>query len=154
MAGIRLQQGEEVRVDVTAPLTRLMLPVCELLLITGLCWMGIGFLDKSALDPNNDPTMRNGVVLLWAVLSCWRFALPVVRARKERIIVTNQRIILRAPGLMGAKESIPFHAVRYIGRIRKNISLAVAGYSRPILLPNVAKAKYVVNEIEQHIGYR
>ncbi|CAM3945038.1 hypothetical protein [Corynebacterium belfantii] len=153
MAGIRLQQGEEVRVDVTTPLTSLVLPVCELLLITGLCWMGIGFLDSLAVDDNSDPTMRNGVVFLWAALICWRFVLPVVRARKERVIVTDRRLILRAPGLMGAKESIPFHAVRHVSRKRKNIFLAVAGYSRPIHLPNVAKAKYVVNEIEQHIGW-
>lgn len=89
------------------------------------------------------------MVGLWAALALWRFALPVLRARKERVIVTDQRVILRAQGIMGASESIPLRAVRHVGRKRKNISLAVSGYQRPIMLANVAKAKHVVASIEE-----
>ncbi|ADL09980.1 hypothetical protein [Corynebacterium pseudotuberculosis] len=146
MARVRVLPDEIVRVDVTRSLVSLIYPVCELLLITGVCWMLIGYLDR---DPQDSVQLRNAVVGLWAALALWRFALPVLRARKERVIVTDQRVILRAQGIMGASESIPLRAVRHVGRKRKNISLAVSGYQRPIMLINVAKAKHVVASIEE-----
>ncbi|WIM72959.1 hypothetical protein QP028_04160 [Corynebacterium suedekumii] len=83
-----------MRADLTAPLHTLTFPVLELILITGLCWMGIGWLDQPGQVI--DIQLRNGVVLLWALLVLWRFVLPLLRARRRRFMLTDRRIIVRA----------------------------------------------------------
>src|SRR5699024_2029148 len=67
-------QGEVVRADLTSPMRTLTFPVLELTLVTGLSWMLIGWLDQPGMG--TDPQLRNAVVLIWAALAFWRFALP------------------------------------------------------------------------------
>lgn len=56
MARVRVLPDEIVRVDVTRSFVSLVYPVCELLLITGVCWMLIGYLDR---DPQDSIQLRN-----------------------------------------------------------------------------------------------
>ena len=139
-------RGEVVRADFSAPARTLFFPFLELLLITALCWMAVGFMDQpgSVWDVN----LRNGLVGLWAVLSFWRFGLPVIRARRRRFIVTNQRVIARAGSLRPRVDSIPFHQIHSVRRRRGGISIAVYGYDRPVFFENVPRAR----RVEQLIG--
>lgn len=141
MGMMQLGTGEVVRADLTAPAHTLFFPFLELLLITALCWMAIGFMDQpgSMWDVN----LRNGVVGLWAVLSFWRFGLPVIRARRRRFIVTNQRVIARAGSLRSRVDSIPLQQIHSVWRRRRGISIAIQGYDRPLFFPNVPRAKRV-----------
>lgn len=143
---MRLERGEIVRADLTAPASTLFFPFLELILITALCWMGIGYMDQpgSTWDVN----LRNALVGVWVALALWRFVLPVLRGRRQRFMVTDRRILARA-GRLGARvDSIPLRQVHSVRRYRRGISLALYGHDRPLYFENVPKAK----RIERMIG--
>lgn len=133
---MKMGRGEVVRVDMTAPYRALLFPFLELILITGLAWMAIGWADSYGLDVN----LRNGIVGLWAVLSLWRFGLPLYRTRRRRFIVTNLRVIAREGSHV---DSIPLRDIRGARRRRGGISLAIHGYEHPMYFPSIPKAKRV-----------
>lgn len=152
MAGFRLERGENVRVDLTSSLSSLTFPVLELILITGLSWMGIGYLDRPDVIAAVPLELRNAVVVIWLALITWRFLLPVLRSRRRRFMVTDRRVMVRA-GRFGARvDSIPLQQIRGINRRRNRISLALAGYERPLFFKDVPRAKKVVTAVERQLG--
>ena len=152
--GLSIKPDEQVLVDMIAPNSNLVFPFLEVVLLTGLAWMGIGWLD----NPHNlaqlntellDPALlHNSVVAVWMLLVVWRFVLPLLRNRKQRFIVTNQRIVARPAKLTAKVDSIPLHQVLDVARRRKGISLAVRGFSYPLYFGGVPKSKKVVGEIK------
>ena len=152
--GLSIKPDEQVLVDMTAPNSNLVFPFLEVVLLTGLAWMGIGWLD----NPHNLPQLNTGlfdpallhnaVVAVWMLLVVWRFVLPLLRNRKQRFIVTNQRIVARPAKLTAKVDSIPLHQVLDVARRRKGISLAVRGFSYPLYFGGVPKSKKVVSEIK------
>lgn len=139
MGIMSMGQGEVARVDVTAPFRALTFPLLELVLVTGVSWIGIGWLDARATDP----VLRNALVLLWAVLVVWRFVLPVVRTRRKRFVVTNRRVIARAEGLRAATDSIPLMDIVGVRRRRGGISLAIRGYDQALYFPDLPRTKKI-----------
>ena len=138
-----------MRADLTSPLRTLTFPALELLLVTGLSWMLIGWLDQpgSAVDPQ----LRNAVVLVWAALAVWRFVWPLLKSRRRRFVVTDQRLVVRA-GEFGARtDSIPFRDIRSVQRRRSGIFLAIAGHERPLYFPDVPRVKKVTAMIEESL---
>lgn len=53
-------QGEVVRADLTSPMRTLTFPVLELILVTGLSWMLIGWLDQPGMG--TDPQLRLSLI--------------------------------------------------------------------------------------------
>ena len=151
--GLAIAPNENVLVDMTAPLTALVFPFLEVVLLTGVAWMGIGWLD----NPYNLPEpatgvfepvlLHNSVVTVWLLLVVWRFVLPLLRSRKQRFIVTDQRIVARPANLTAKVDSIPLGQVLDVARRRKGISLAVRGFSYPLYFGGVPKSKKVVGAI-------
>ncbi|QPK78704.1 hypothetical protein G7Y31_09155 [Corynebacterium lizhenjunii] len=139
---LTMRPGEHPVVNVTAPFRSLVFPALELMLITGLCWMAIGWLDAQW----GEVQVRNAVVVLWAGLGLWRGVLPVFRARRRRFMVTNTRVIARNGKQV---DSIPLHDIAGVRRRRGGISLAIRGYERPLYYPEVPKAKKIERTIEQ-----
>src|SRR5690625_323081 len=90
MSIVKMGRGEVKHVDVTAPYRALLWPVLELILITGICWIAIGWLDVQVNNQGLDVALRNAVVALWAGLSLWRFVLPVTRLRRKRFIIRSE----------------------------------------------------------------
>ncbi|MDO4928892.1 MAG: hypothetical protein Q3976_07525 [Corynebacterium sp.] len=133
--------------DITSSLFEMIYPALESIIITGLCWMAIGYVDAH-VSLVNPAIMHNTLVVLWIILLLLRCVVPIIRQRNRRIMVTNQRVILRTATFRGTWESIPLDAVRDIARRRKGIFLAVAGHDRSIYLPKVPKAKKVVAVLE------
>lgn len=151
--GLAIKPDEQVLVDMTAPTSALVFPFLEVILLTGVAWMGIGWLDNPYNLPEVatgvfDPVLlRNSVVTVWLVLVVWRFVLPLLRSRKQRFIVTNQRIVARPAKLTAKVDSIPLGQVLDVARRRKGISLAVRGFSYPLYFGGVPKSKKVVGAI-------
>lgn len=152
MGMFRPGDGEVVRADVTAPLRTLTFPVLELILITGVSWILIGWLDRP--DMVVDVQLRNGVVLIWFLLAVWRFVLPLIRARRRRFIVTDRRIVVRDGAFRSRVDSIPLRDVRGVSRRRRGISLAISGFARPLYFPDVPKTKKVAGLIETSLPPR
>lgn len=146
MGSIRPGPGEVVRADLTAPLRTLTIPTLELILITGVCWMGVGWLDQPGHAFGVD--LRNGVVGVWALLVLWRFVVPLLRARRRRFLVTDRRIIVRDGTFRSRVDSIPLQDVRGVQRRRNGISLAILGFDRPLFFPDVPRTKKVASLIE------
>ncbi|WP_394286805.1 hypothetical protein, partial [Corynebacterium kefirresidentii] len=105
MGLMKMGQGEIKRADVSAPFRALIFPFLELVLITGLLWIAIGWCDVQAVDP----MLRNGLVAVWALLGIWRFLIPLYKARRKRFIVTNRRVIAREGRNI---DSIPLQDIR------------------------------------------
>lgn len=157
MSVMRMAPGEHKLADVTAPMRALTLPVLELIIITGLAWMGIGWMDAHGIPSIADtplgeyPTTRNGLVGLWAVGVAWRFILPVMRHRRKRFILTNQRIIARPGNLGGRPDNIWLGDVLGVRRRRGGISLAIRGYEQGVFMPDVAKNKQIEKLIHSQL---
>lgn len=140
---------EELRYDLTAPLTTLTFPVVESLLATALCWMAIGYVDREW-----NPQLHNLIVAVWALILVWRLVLPLVRRRRQRFALTTERIIVRGQGLRTREDSIPLHQVVGATKRRKGLYVDVAGMSRPLVFDGVPRAKKVTAEINQLVGRR
>ena len=137
---MKMGQGEVKRADVSAPFRALIFPFLELILITGLLWIAIGWCDVQAVDP----MLRNGLVAVWALLGIWRFLIPLYKARRKRFIVTNRRVIAREGRSI---DSIPLQDIRGARKRRGGVSLAIHGWDRAMYFPNVAKPKRVAEII-------
>ncbi|MDY5785252.1 MULTISPECIES: PH domain-containing protein [unclassified Corynebacterium] len=134
---MKLSEGEVVLADTCGPLTGLIFPLLELIVVTGLCWMAIGWMDVNGIDA----IFRNAVVGLWALLALLRFVMPVARSRRRRFTVTNRRVIAR--GGAGRADSIPLQQIHSARTARGGVSLAVYGFERPLHYADVGKAKKV-----------
>lgn len=157
MGALRRGKNEVTYVDVTAPFRSLTFPFLELIIVTGVCWMGIGWLDVNELPGQaaaflTDRQARDGLLGLWAILVVWRFVLPLLRARRKRFVVTNQRVIARAGRLGARTDSIPFHDIVGVRRRRGGISLAIRGYDRPLYFPELPKTKAVERAIDEQLA--
>ncbi|MDY3126556.1 MAG: hypothetical protein SOW59_00280 [Corynebacterium sp.] len=150
MGVLTMGPGEVTHVDVTAPYRALTFPVLELILVTGVCWIGIGWLDAHMVA--QDYLLRNTLVAAWLVLVLWRFVLPVIRQRRKRFIVTNRRIIARAAQLSSTVDSIPLRDIVGVRRRRGGITLAIRGYDRTLYFPDVARSKLVERALNQQIA--
>lgn len=125
-------------------------PILESIIYTGLCWMLIGYID-AYFSPLVASSAHNVVLGIWVFLFLVRSIVPIIRLRRRKIMVTDQRVILHNAAIRGNWESIPLQDVRDVARKRKDIYLAVAGHDRSIYLPKVPKAKKVVEVLTQLI---
>ncbi len=145
----RVTTGEQVYVDLTSPLGSMVFPILELIIITGVCWIGVGYLDRLpdmfGYTPATDfPAGTRDLILgIWAVLSTWRFGLPLIRQRRYRITVTDRKLLVRPPGIRSRYDSIPLSYMRDVRRRRNTLILGVGGQSRPYVVNNVPKARKV-----------
>lgn len=140
----KLGHGEYTRADVSAPYRSLVFPLLELILITGVVWIAIGWADVNVFNP----LVHNGLVILWGLLAAWRFLLPVVRARRKRFIVTNQRVIAREGKRMA---SVPLGDIAGVRRRRGGISLAIRGYDRAMYFPELPKNRKLERVIDDAV---
>lgn len=152
MSGFQLEPGEQVRVDLTSPLSSSTFPFLELILITGLSWMTIGYLDRPDLAGTIPLELRNAVVVIWMLLATWRFLVPVARSRRRRFMVTDRRVIVRAGTFRAKADSIPMYQIQGVNRRRNRLSLALGGFDRPLYFKDVPKAKKVATVIDQSMG--
>ncbi|WP_342319149.1 hypothetical protein [Corynebacterium mayonis] len=129
---MRMSEGEVVLADTCGPISGLIFPLLETVVVTGVCWMAIGWMDVGGIEP----LFRNAVVALWGLLVVLRFIFPVVRSRRRRFTVTNRRVVAQG-------DSIPLRQIHSARRERGGLTLAVYGLGRPLHYPEVGKAKKV-----------
>lgn len=137
-AVFKVGEDETVLADVCAPLSSLTFPLLELVAVTGLAWMAIGWMD---VTPHFDPAMRNIVVAIWAILVVWRFVAPLVSSRRRRFVVTDKRVLAR--GRRGAVDSIPLRQIHSVRRESGGLWVALYGYAQPVRFDDVGKTRAV-----------
>ncbi len=143
---MKVNDGEVILADTCGPLSGLVFPLLELIVLTGVCWMGIGWMDGHGVDP----AFRNLVVVLWAVLAAVRFILPVVSSRRRRFMVTDRRVLARSG--RGGSDSIPLQQIHSARRDRGALVLGVYGVDHPLRYPAVGKVKKVERVINTRIS--
>ena len=144
---MKLGRGEVVLADMAPPMTGLVFPFLELLVITGLSWIVIGWMDVHDWPSQ----VRNVIVLIWFLLVLLRFVRPVVRSRRQRCVVTNKRVMYSR----GRKtESIPLAQIRGASRYRGGLNIGVFGYGQPVYLPDVGRAKRMEELIRRQLPER
>lgn len=147
--GKHIAEGDRIHVDLTSPLSAMLFPIFELIVITGICWMGIGFLDQlPGIDGTNPADSfpegtRNLLVGVWAVLAAWRFGLPLIRQRRFRVILSDRKLLVRRAGLRTGFDSIPLSYIQRVQRRRNTLVLGVGGHHRPYVINQVPKARKV-----------
>lgn len=147
MADLDLSPRERVYFDVTSPLFDLTFSVIEAVLITGICWMGIGFLDRPGVAFN--PAGRSMLLVGWLLLLVWRLFLPFLRARRRRFIITNHRILSHPASLGGKLDSIPLDSITGVQRRGSAIGLGVAGYPAVLWFHKIPKTRKAIQLLEQ-----
>ncbi|MCS4535863.1 hypothetical protein [Corynebacterium sp. HS2168-gen11] len=145
---ISLDPEEIVLVNLTGSIRTTVFPFLELITFTGLIWMGIGFLDGPGAQLFPDTVMRNSCVGVWVFLVLWRFVLPLLASRRQLLLVTDQRIVVRQPRLRTQMSTIPMDAIQAVTRRRRSLALSLYGQSRPMVVAEVPKTKQVVKAIE------
>lgn len=134
----RVGEGEVVLADVSAPLSTLIFPLLELVVLTGISWIAIGWMDAT---PEIPPVLRNLIVALWVLIVLWRFLVPLLRTRRRRFIVTDRRVLAR--GRSGSVDSIPLRQINSVRRSRGGIDLGIYGFGSPIHFEHVGKSRQV-----------
>ena len=159
MASPKLAPGEHILVNVTATMRAMLFPTLELLLITGLGWMVIGYFDRiptyDELGVQTGLTLsvqgRNMLVVAWMVLGFLRFVLPLVRACRSRLVVTTSRVLLRAPGLTTSLDPIPLVGIYNASRRGNHLIVNTHGFG-PILIRNMPRTKKIAQTINDAIA--
>ncbi|WP_115685176.1 hypothetical protein [Corynebacterium senegalense] len=134
---MNVEEGEVLLADTCVPVSALVFPLLETIVLTGVCWMAIGWMDSHAVAAG----FRNLVVGLWALLVVLRFVVPAVSSRRNRFVVTDRRVLARSG--RGGVDSIPLGQIHSARRSRGGLSLAVYGFEQPLHYPAVGKAKKV-----------
>ncbi|WP_165165469.1 hypothetical protein [Corynebacterium qintianiae] len=135
--GLKLADGEVVLADTTSSLSSLIFPLLELLVITGVCWMAVGWMDANGIDA----IARNLVVLVWAIAGLTRFVWPLAVSRRRRFIITDRRVLARSR--RGSVDSIPLGQIHSARRDQGGISMAVYGFEHPLYFPEVGRSRKV-----------
>ncbi|KAA8723440.1 PH domain-containing protein [Corynebacterium spheniscorum] len=148
MAPPKLETGESLQVDLSAPLSRLLYPAMELVLWTGLCWIALGWL----FQQGSPELHRTLVLILWLVLVAWRFLLPYIHNRREIFRVTDHRIITRGGKLGTRMESIPLEWISAVRRKRSTVYIWIINRPQPLAFYRVPKAKAVCERISSLTG--
>ena len=116
---------EQFRVDVTSPYISMLFLALELIIITGITWIIIGYMDSDKAAWFLDTNIQNLMVGIWAALALWRFVLPTIRLRNRRIMVNDERIIIHSATLRPTTHTIPLKSIRAVNRKRNELILTV-----------------------------
>ncbi|APT84170.1 hypothetical protein [Corynebacterium aquilae] len=159
MAALGLIPGELVYADLTTPLSRLAFPLTQAMLATGITGIAIGFIDAQWLNGNTGllvdygPLLRTTLLVIWALFILIKLILPAIGSRRRRIIVTDQRLILRAPGLRGSVTSVELEQILGAQRQGSTISIRILGARRPLIIDKAPKAKKLTHTINELAAY-
>ena len=153
--GMTPDRDEHVLADVKAPLREMVFPFLEMIVVTGVLWIIIGWFDAAdagryGVGPLHlPPEWRNGFVLLWAVLVLWRFLLPLLRKRRRRMIVTDRRIIFRGDGFRARPRTLSMSAVTWAEKERGLLAVYLRDSDVPVCyrgLPKVRRIARIIND--------
>jgi len=159
MANPKLAPGEHILVNVTATMRAMLFPTLELLLITGLGWMIIGYFDRiptyDELGVQTGLTLsvqgRNMLVVAWMVLGFLRFVLPLVRACRSRPWGGPPPGVCGAPGLTTSLDTIPLVGIYNASRRGNHLIVNTHGFG-PILIRNMPRTKKIAQTINDAIA--
>lgn len=168
--------GEQILAELIPTRRSVLFPVLELLVITGLVWMGIGAIDRffdvlavrvtgdvirpATLTPaslNNPVALgalwaRRGLLVLWVVLAWRRCIRHLLFRRRSRLVLTTHRLVTATGHVRSRLTEVPLPAVVDARRRGSSVSVYVEGSRQPLVLKHVPQSKRFTQLLQQHAG--
>lgn len=144
-----MDDDEDVVLDTNPVFGRLMWPLVELALITGVIWLLIGFIDSPRIAPGDLSGMRDVLLLAWPLLVAWRVVVPGLEWLGERFVLTDRRIILRRGLLRSRVVTVDLRAVRGVDRRGHVLQLYVSPYGPPMAIRDVPATRKVAKMVNR-----
>lgn len=145
-----LDTNEEILLDTNPTFGRLVWPLLELMAITGVVGLMIGFIDGSATVGAGMQTVRTFLFFAWTVLILWRVVRPSLNWLGERFVLTDRRILLRRGLLRPRVTTVDLRSVRSVDR-RGSALLLRTHYFGPLLevedIPSARKVAKMVSRM-------
>ncbi|MDO5030514.1 MAG: PH domain-containing protein [Corynebacterium sp.] len=144
-----LDPREVILLDTNPTFGRLIWPLLELMVITGVCWLLIGFIDSPNIAPGDMQGVRQLLMLAWLLLILWRVVRPVFRWLGERFVLTDRRIILRRGVLRPQVVSIDLRSVRAVNRKGAVLYLHTRHYGPPLAVEDIPSTRKVAKLVSR-----
>lgn len=142
-----IDDDEEILLDTNPVFGRLVWPLFELLVITGIVWLLIGFIDNPGVASNDFMAIRNFLLLAWIVLVFFRVARPLLAWLGERFVLTDRRIILRRGLVRPRVVTIDLRSIRGIDRNGTVLLLRTNPFGPPMALRDVPSTRKVAKMV-------
>lgn len=162
MSKIRFGAGEVILADLSPSRRSVVFPVLELILVTGVLWLGVGALDAhlatvavtaAGYVPENLGTVpdlpgaagtalpalwgRRVLLVLW-VWAAWRRCVrQLVFRHRSRIILTDRRLITASGAWRSTVGEIPLTEIVDVRHRGGTVQVWTRGYRVPLRLPDV-----------------
>lgn len=144
-----LDPREVILLDTNPTFGRLVWPLLELMVVTGVCWLLIGFIDGPAIAAGDMQGVRQLLMIAWVVLVAWRVAKPVLGWLGERFVLTDRRIILRRGILRPQVVSIDLRSVRAVNRKGGVLYLQTRSFGPPLAVEDIPSSRKVARMVSQ-----
>lgn len=177
MPKVTCEPDEFVLADFSPKRSSLFFPVIELLLISGVIFLGIGAIDAyfdsvarstfgttyasalqiTAMLPEDQTVLallwaRRALVVLWLWLAWRRCIRHVVYRSRSRMMLTSQRLITATGHVVRSEISeIPLRHIVDARHRGSEVAVYTMGARVPILLHNVPQAKRFVRVLREQI---
>ena len=144
-----LDTREAILLDTNPTFGRLVWPLLELMVITGVCWLLIGFIDGPAIAPGDLQGVRQLLLFAWLGLILWRVVRPVLVWLGERFVLTDRRIILRRGIVRPQVVSIDLRSVRAVNRKGGVLYLHTRSFGPPLAVEDIPSSRKVAKLVSR-----
>ncbi|HIW96111.1 MAG TPA: hypothetical protein H9867_06485 [Candidatus Corynebacterium gallistercoris] len=176
MSKVTFDPDEPLLAELSPTRRSVIFPVLELVLITGLIWLVIGWIDAelarmsvsllgfetvplTALPAQVDNAtaaglvwLRRGLIVLWLILAWRRCIKHLIFRARSRMVLTDRRLITASGHLRSQIAQIPLHSVVDARAHGSTVAVYIIGQRMPVELHSVPQAKKFVRILRQQIG--
>lgn len=176
MAKVSFAPDESLLADLSPNRNSVLFPVLELIIITGLVWLGIGLIDAhfdrvaratfgvvyappslvATMLPQDQTLLvlvwlRRLVLVAWAWLAWSRCIRHLVFRARARMMLTDQRLITATGHLRSEISEVPLAHVVDARHRGSDVAVYTMGARLPIVLHNVPQAKKFTRLLREQI---
>lgn len=144
-----LDSEEHIMLDTNPSFSRFLWPLLELLAITGLSWLTIGFMDNAVNAASDFGVARQLVFLAWVVLVVWRVGVPVCEWLGDRFVLTNRRILVRRGLFRQRVTSIDLYSVVGVDRKGSTLIVRTTPYGQRVLISDIPSSRKVAKMVNR-----
>ena len=142
-----MEPGEVALLDVNPVFSRLVRPLVDLVVVTGVIWLLIGFIDGPYIGDGDLAGMRATLMLAWPVLLAWRVGGPVLDWLGRRLVVTDRRLLLRRGIVRPEITSIDLRSIRAVDRRGSMLAVSTRYWREPLVIEGVPGSRRVVRAL-------
>nr|WP_120492119.1 PH domain-containing protein [Corynebacterium lactis] len=142
-----MEPSEKILLDTNPTFGRLVWPLLELMVITGVVWLLIGLIDSSAMVGSGMQPVRNFLLIGWVVLILWRVVPPGLAWLGERFVLTDRRILLRRGLFRPRVTTVDLRSVRSVDRKGSALYLRTHYFGPALEVADVPSARKVAKMV-------